>query len=1113
MFDIEEYNNHMHKFCETIKLDYFPQMQASDLLYKVITMQDLYMPVYLVKPGDDPLKFNVNYGGMQERFVPSNPQNNELDIDALIAMIDAKIAELEEEERKEREHKAQEANSAEGISTKKESIENETDEENLWVQMVNKSDDGNDKEALHKANLIIRADPGAGKTTFCKKFILSIIDKDKKFFEETLSRTSIEYNENIIPILMMFRNIAGLKELLLENAPLENVLYCFAKNILDEKFSRECSCDDFINLIGDKTQKLYLVVDGWDEIFDIELQRLLEGAIQKFASERDNVTIIFTIRNQYAIPDMFGGEDNNDVWDIKRLDSNDIIEYCRKFYNVIYRDNDERRSTYASVAGNIIKMSKVNRQIAVMSQVPLSLSQLLTLSRYDGRLPENKSELYNDLLELYVGWATKKNADNISHNKMRTLLAYIASYLTKNNKFLCSIDELKAIIKACIEDLSGIFSEDMNDDEILKLIAELEHTAIFGKEFGDSYGFVAHRTMQEYLTAYAIVTQNADAEYNDMLPLEILRDKYLMKRWREVIVYAVLMNDGRLRQGVVNDLVKIAKEKEEDNYTYTNLLFDFILNAVPIKPEGRHQIYDLLFEKHITDEQIKNIYMLMILENDVSKDFFEYISGKFSESVSNNSSEYGYAMAVIKMSQLLEEVDNKSNVVSSIMDISRPYVLYEAQKMILNGIEEEVILGYEILLVVAWCKYANIKNIFCTGINAFTISEDIIAKTKYYIKEKFHANDIAKSIKDCILAGFTTFDNIVDDELYRLLLQNLNRGERYAEILLSLGSVRGEVKECNIELEFDIREKYMERLEKEITEKQLDDIIYTYSICAIFNLDIRNPESQIWKDIKLCYDGKNDGGIGKTRYKQINDIDLKRIMESETAVPAFFSERSPFHNIVSPIAENFKNEATKEGLFVAEFYFTEALYIARFDRKTISADGIGFVDSGYHFESISTKNNMAYLLRRGDIKNIVKIEENDAVEVNPKELLKEGVQDNEPFSLINYALTLTVYDATLSKNSIYNGLDFLINQVKDKDKFQVEWQGVLNWWTHILIDIDNVEGMIVLYWLYRIGNLNIQSLDADVIKTLSDAYINNSNIIEDHLFSEVLHISENEWLG
>ena len=197
---------------------------------------------------------------------------------------------------------------------------------------------------------------------------------------------------------MMFRNIAGIKELLLEDAPFENILYCFAKNVLDEKFSKECSCDEFVNLIADENQKLYLVVDGWDEIFDIELQKLLLDAIRQFISNRDNVSIIFTIRNQYTIPDMFGGEDNNDVWDIKKFDSNEIIEYCRKYYDVIYRDNDERRRSYASVADNIIKMSRVNRQIYIMAQVPLTLSQLLTLSRYDGRLPENKSELYDDLL-------------------------------------------------------------------------------------------------------------------------------------------------------------------------------------------------------------------------------------------------------------------------------------------------------------------------------------------------------------------------------------------------------------------------------------------------------------------------------------------------------------------------------------------------------------------------------------------------------------------------------------------------------------------------------------------------------------------------------------------
>ena len=1104
MFNIDNYNSHMYKFCETIKLDYFPQMQASDLLYKIITMQDLYMPVYLVKPDDDPFKFNVNYGGMQERFVPSNPQNNDLDIDALIAKIDAKIAELEEEERKEREQEQGTNTEAASDSIK------EPAEEDLWVKIVENTSNGNDEEDLRKSNLIIRAVPGSGKTTFCKKIILSIIDKDREFFEDTLSRTSLSYDEKIMPILMMFRNIAGIKELLLEDAPFENILYCFAKNVLDEKFTNDCSCDEFANLLADENQKLYLVVDGWDEIFDLELQKLLEDAIRQFVSHRDNVSIIFTIRKQYTIPDIFGGEDNNDVWDIKQLDSNEIIEYCRKYYNVIYRDNDERRKSYASVADNIIKMSKVNSQISTMAQVPLTLSQLLTLSRYDGRLPENKSELYDDLLELYVGWATKKNADNISHNKMRTLLAYIAAYLTKNNKFLCSIDELKDIIRACIEDLSGIFSDDMDDDEILKLIAELEHTAIFGKGFGDSYGFVTHRTMQEYLTAYAIVTQNADAEYNDMLPLDIFRDKYKMKRWREVIVYAVLMNDGRLRQGVVNDLVKIAKEKEDDNYAYTNLLFDFILNSVPIKVEGRHQIYDLLFEKHITDKQIENIHMLMMLENDVSKDFFEYISGKFSESVSNNSSEYGYAMAVIKASKLLEEMETIPNRVSSIMDISQPYLLYEAEKIILNGVEEDVILGYEILLVVAWCKYANIKNVFCTGINNFTISEDVILKTKCYIREAFHVDDIARSIKDCVLAGFVSFEKIVDDELYRLLLQKLNEGEGYAETLLSLGTVRGEIKEYDIDISSEIKDKYRERLKKEITEKQLDDIIYTYSICTIFDKDIRNYKSPIWKEIQSCYEGKDEGDIGKARYKQINDIDIKERMKLEPVLPPLLRNESPFSSVVNPIAEEIKSEALKEGLEVLEFNFAKSLYIARFVRKNISIDGIGFVDSGYHFESISTKNNLAYLYRRGDIKNVIKIEETDSSEVNPKELLREGVQENEPFSLVNYALTMANYDVALNKDSVRDGLDFLINQIKDKDLFHIEWQGVLAWWTHVLLDIDDVEGMTVLYWLYRIGNLSLQSLDAKVLDSLSRAYRNNSHVIEDSVFSEMLHISEND---
>ena len=168
------------------------------------------------------------------------------------------------------------------------------------------------------------------------------------------------------------------------------------------------------------------------------------------------------------------------------------------------------------------------------------------------------------------------------------------------------------------------------------------------------------------------------------------------------------------------------------------------------------------------------------------------------------------------------------------------------------------------------------------------------------------------------------------------------------------------------------------------------------------------------------------------------------------------------------------------------------------------------MDSGYHFESISTKNNLAYLYRRGDIKDIVKIDEDETCEVNPKELLREGIQEYDPFSLINYALTMASYDVKLDKDSVHDGLDFLINQVKDKELFQIEWQCVLSWWTHVLFDVDNVEGMIVLYWLYRIGILSMQNMNRKVISALRNAYLGNSGIIEDSTFSELLNLPEND---
>ena len=1105
MFSIQDYKLCLHRFCETIKLDYFPQMQASDLLYKVITMNDLYIPVHLVKPEDDILNYNVNYDGIQDHF-------NKLDIDELISIIDAKIVELE---RKRAEGNGLQDLLCDKTDEKKNNLKNAVcvqkneKESERWVKFSpNAYRQNNEKPP----NLIIRADPGSGKTIFCKKLILAALENDRCFFEDALTRTKLRYSDDILPVLMMFRNINDIKEMLVQNVSFEEVLYCFSRNILGEEFSHECTCEDFFSLLSQEKKDLYLVIDGWDEIFDSDLQRMLTVAIKNFIKERQDLSIVFTIRKRYALPGFFESE-NNDIWDLKQLDTNEIIEYSRKYYDIIYKDNYERRSSYVSVAGNIIKASKFNRSIAEMSKTPLTLSQLLTVSRYDGHLPENKAELNYDLLELYVGWASKKSVDNISHNKMCVLLAYIACYLTKNNKFLCSVKELKEVIKACIKDLSGFFSDEFREGDIIKLIAELEHTVIFGREFGDTYGFVTHRTMQEYLTAYAIVTQNADAEYNEMNPIDIFRGKYLVRTWREVIVFAVLMNDGRLRQEIVNDLVKISEEKKENNYVYTNLLFDFILNAVPIKLECRHQIYELLFKNYITDAQIEKIYRLMLLENDLARDFSEYISGKFSESVSNNNDEYGDAMAIIKASKLLKDVENNECEISDIMDISRPYLLYEAEKMILDGCDKDIMLGYNILNIIAWCKYVNVENAFCIGIDNYYLSDKIIAKTKQYIINKFHVYDIAISIKHCILAGFVSFEDIVNKKMYEILIGHLNEGEGYAAVLLSLGPVRGKKLRCAVELNEKVRKKYTEQLENEITKKEIDDIVYTYSICAIFDDEIRNAESETWKRVKSCYDDEDGYSIGGCRFKQINDNDIGQTMVLNPRSSSSWLDTFSHVKKNDRLIDEIKLGAARYDLYVEEFILEGKMYLMEYSPRNITDDCVEFIKCGYRVDNITTKNNLAYLHRRREIFNIMKMEHDELESVNPKELLDEGVRCNNPFSLINYALTMTSYDNWLNKGSVYDGLDYIINQTKDDDdKARIEWQRVQKWWRHVLLDIDNVEGLIVFYWLYKIGKLNLKKLDSKVMNTLADTYLNNSFLVDDVSFGKALSECANKTL-
>ena len=108
------------------------------------------------------------------------------------------------------------------------------------------------------------------------------------------------------------------------------------------------------------------------------------------------------------------------------------------------------------------------------------------------------------------------------------------------------------------------------------------------------------------------------------------------------------------------------------------------------------------------------------------------------------------------------------------------------------------------------------------------------------------------------------------------------------------------------------------------------------------------------------------------------------------------------------------------------------------------------------FELLSSRNNLAYMLRRGEIASV----EKDGVDYSVEELLKEGVRTLEPYSLINFALYTSFADGCFRYET---GLAFL-----KQYKTEARLSKAADWW-YKLKQNGELEGYVVLMWLCDMG--------------------------------------------
>lgn len=825
----EKYIKSIKEACNEMRLDYFPQVEASELLYRVITLEDIYLPLSLdVFSYDSP--------------IPESDFPN-IDIDELIRRIDEKIAALEKEE-----------------------IRGHISAPNPLTDDIESSDSHDMYECKRISSniglrLLIEANPGSGKTTFCKRLVLAILNNDESFLKKYSKENGIYFNTESMPIFVSCKNIADLSKEELNSLDFKQLMYKLCVLNFGAHFS-EIMEAEFVGIIDIyEPQNICVILDGWDEILDTEKGTIFCEKLNNYIEQYSMVDVIITMRFSYVAPQL--AQPYSGQYKIRPLSDADIREFCKKWCEIIFSPNQQRAKNYSLISEQIL--SSKDQQIKAMMKNPLDLSLLLTVSKNDGRLPENKADLFKELVDLYIFWSKNKSKGSLSAKSIRVFLAYIASSFTKNNRLYCDEKELLQMVSQAISDLEWTFSEDISCFEPHSIAQELSHTGILTRTYdGKRFSFSestkgTHRQMQEYLTAYAILAQYSDEEYNSMSPIDIFEDKYGIRQWREVIIFITLMNNGRLRQEIVKRLILKAEKNPEDNYIYTNLLFDLIVNGADISLTDKHKIYDILFSEHITDQQIENIDLLVTSTNRSSSDFITYINDKFSKSVEAGDSEYGYAKAVIEASIALQQ---------GVSPFKRAEILMKSDR------EVDIVAGSQILIIMAWCKYVKIRNAFSAYYVQYRMSSEWIGIYKSHIEKRRCTIHLLKSIREAIVADFATFYDFFTESTILEAYSKIDNEKRTqeCEIILSIAPIFDSSFHFSTFVDDGIKEKYLQKLNSEILSKDYDEIVFSFSICSSIGCFSLIEQEEKWNEIAEIYKKLRDGGyFGKARYIQLNN--------------------------------------------------------------------------------------------------------------------------------------------------------------------------------------------------------------------------------------------------
>lgn len=332
-------------------------------------------------------------------------------------------------------------------------------------------------------NLVILGSPGAGKTTTLKylcNLSLSETDKSKKKFSCPIVLRLRDYNSigkkdyhSKGFLCMMLMEYLGIK------IHIPKDISDYEESYIKSKFKVETyKFIDDLNFL--------ILIDGFDELQNNSLKKLLIDEINDIAISLDNAKFILTSRTG----DFHYSFRNTKIYEICALSEPQIEEFINK-----WMQNNRKAKVLLKQIGN--------SPYADAAMRPLTLAHLCAIFERYKKIPDKPIDMYVKIIRLLLEeWDLQRNIDrkslysNFTVDRKIKFLTSLAFLLTTTHS---ATTFERNQLNSCYQELCVKF--DLPPNHVKRVVDELEsHNGLFIQAGYDSFEF-AHKSLQEFLTA------------------------------------------------------------------------------------------------------------------------------------------------------------------------------------------------------------------------------------------------------------------------------------------------------------------------------------------------------------------------------------------------------------------------------------------------------------------------------------------------------------------------------------------------------------------------------------------------------------------------------------